>query len=88
MRADLVQHIPLTNLWQVFFLSSRVMIFQLQRGKKEPKITYIIMTKTNKLGKHLNNEKITQGEGRTRASTDASFLSMLMPNSFAYGLFS
>jgi hypothetical protein len=56
--------------------------------KKEPKITYIIMTKTNKLGKHLNNEKITQGEGRTRASTDASLLSMLMPNSFAYGLFS
>jgi len=62
------------------------MIFQL-KGQEEPKYNISITAKVQKQTTFVNNlinyEMITHGAGRTRASTDASLLSMLMPNSFA-----
>jgi len=42
-----------------------------------------LLKQTTFVNNLINYDQITHGAGRTRASTDASLFSMLMPNSFA-----
>lgn len=86
-RKYLIHHIPLSNLGQAILFSACIMIFQLHNTKS---IQYNNNIEAHKGGRRKLKEQLlkgykynTHGAGRMRASTEASFSLILIPNSFA-----
>jgi hypothetical protein len=82
----------LTNLWQALLFLSSIMIFQLKFTNFHVHVIscneLFFLRKsckelTTDIKQHYTVIYLTQGAGRTRASTDVSFSLMLIPNSFA-----